>query len=117
MTTREHLRQTIRIARDFAVGLILFLAAVALIELTTQPASSFPLLAFGDMPGPGATPAYEAWSRQVWVALFAPAQETHSLSMLVLALAFATTTAFNLGLLRHLRRVYASPRPGVWRRG
>jgi hypothetical protein len=36
---------------------------------------------------------------------------------LLLSLAFATLAAINLGLWRHLRRVYASPRRRVWRRG
>jgi hypothetical protein len=36
---------------------------------------------------------------------------------LLLSLALATLAAINLGLWRHLRRVYASPRRRVWRRG
>jgi hypothetical protein len=35
----------------------------------------------------------------------------------LLSVAFAAITALNLGFLRHLRRVYASPRRSVWRRG
>jgi len=35
----------------------------------------------------------------------------------LLSLAFAAIVAFNLAFLRHLRRVYASPRRSVWRRG
>ena len=34
----------------------------------------------------------------------------------VLSLTIAGMAAFNLAFLRHLRRVYASPRRGVWRR-
>lgn len=34
-----------------------------------------------------------------------------------LAAVLAALAVFNLGLLGHLRRVYASPRRGVWRRG
>jgi hypothetical protein len=30
---------------------------------------------------------------------------------------FSAMVAFNLAFLRHLRRVYASPRQGAWRRG
>jgi hypothetical protein len=39
------------------------------------------------------------------------------LARLLLSLAFATLAALNLGFWRHLRRVYASPRRGRWRRG
>jgi hypothetical protein len=35
----------------------------------------------------------------------------------LLSLAFAALFALNLGFWRHLRRVYASPRRSVWRRG
>jgi hypothetical protein len=35
----------------------------------------------------------------------------------VLGLTFSLMFAFNLGLWSHLRRVYASPRRGGWRRG
>jgi hypothetical protein len=44
-----------------------------------------------------------------------PARERHSL--VLLSLAFALLAALNLGIWRHLRRAYASPRRGVWRRG
>ena len=37
--------------------------------------------------------------------------------LLLLSLAVAAITAFNLAFLRHLRRVYASPRRSGWRRG
>lgn len=39
------------------------------------------------------------------------------LSRFLLSLAFAALAAINLGFWRHLRRVYASPRRSVWRRG
>jgi len=35
----------------------------------------------------------------------------------LLSLAFALLAALNLAIWRHLRRAYASPRRGVWRRG
>ena len=35
----------------------------------------------------------------------------------LLSLAFALLVALNLAIWRHLRRAYASPRRGVWRRG
>ena len=38
-------------------------------------------------------------------------------AILILGLTFSLMFAFNLALWRHLRRVYASPRRGEWRRG
>lgn len=38
-------------------------------------------------------------------------------AQLLLSLALAAIVAFNLAFWRHLRRVYASPRRNVWRRG
>ena len=38
-------------------------------------------------------------------------------SLGLLSLAFALLVALNLAIWRHLRRAYASPRRGVWRRG
>ncbi|MFM9942353.1 MAG: hypothetical protein ACKVP7_22955 [Hyphomicrobiaceae bacterium] len=38
-------------------------------------------------------------------------------AMIVLGLTFTLIFAFNLAFWRHLRRVYASPRRGEWRRG
>jgi hypothetical protein len=41
---------------------------------------------------------------------------SHGRTFLGLSLAIAGLGAFNLAFVRHLRRVYASPRRGVWRR-
>ena len=40
----------------------------------------------------------------------------HGKVFFLLSLAVASITACNLAFLRHLRRAYASPRRGVWRR-
>jgi hypothetical protein len=45
------------------------------------------------------------------------AQTRPEQARLLLSVAFAAIIAFNLGFWRHLRRVYASPRRSVWRRG
>jgi hypothetical protein len=45
------------------------------------------------------------------------AQTRPDQARLLLSVAFAAIVAFNLGFWRHLRRVYASPRRSVWRRG
>jgi hypothetical protein len=38
-------------------------------------------------------------------------------ALFILSVAFAAIVALNLAFWRHLRRVYASPRRSVWRRG
>jgi hypothetical protein len=45
------------------------------------------------------------------------AQTSPEQARMLLSLAFAALAAINLGFWRHLRRVYASPRRSVWRRG
>jgi hypothetical protein len=45
------------------------------------------------------------------------AQSSPEQARLLLSIAFAALAALNLGFWRHLRRVYASPRRSVWRRG
>ena len=51
----------------------------------------------------------------IWlVSLGTPAH--HGRTFVFLSLTVAATAALNLAFLRHLRRVYASQRRGVWRR-
>jgi hypothetical protein len=45
------------------------------------------------------------------------AQTSREQALALLSVAFAALAALNLGFWRHLRRVYASPRRSVWRRG
>ena len=49
--------------------------------------------------------------------IFHKAQTNPEHARLLLSLAVAALAAINLGFWRHLRRVYASPRRSVWRRG
>jgi len=46
-----------------------------------------------------------------------PAGATDVATYLLLSLNVAALTALNLAFWRHLRRAYASPRRGTWRRG
>jgi hypothetical protein len=46
-----------------------------------------------------------------------PTPPSQRQSLGLLGLAFALLAALNLAIWRHLRRAYASPRRGVWRRG
>jgi len=45
------------------------------------------------------------------------AQTSPGQARVLLSVAFAMIAAINLGFWRHLRRVYASPRRSMWRRG
>jgi hypothetical protein len=40
----------------------------------------------------------------------------HGVTFILFSLTVATITALDLAFWRHLRRVYASPRRGMWRR-
>jgi hypothetical protein len=51
-----------------------------------------------------------------WGLSFA-ASASHGRLFVALSLVVAGVAAINLAFLRHLRRAYASPRRGVWRRG
>jgi len=50
-----------------------------------------------------------------WALAFATST-SHGKLFALLSVIVAGMTTFNLAFLRHLRRVYASPRRGVWRR-
>ena len=60
-----------------------------------------------------------AWGHAAKVELrvLRESREDHTRMLILLSLAFAGLAASNLAFLRHLRRVYASPRRSVWRRG
>jgi hypothetical protein len=49
-------------------------------------------------------------------AISLAAAASHGRTIFLLSLTVAGMAAFNLAFLRHLRRAYASPRRGVWRR-
>jgi len=51
----------------------------------------------------------------IWAIALATAA-SHGKAFFVLSLTLAGMATLNLAFLRHLRRVYASPRRGVWRR-
>jgi uncharacterized membrane protein len=52
----------------------------------------------------------------IWlISLGTPAH--HGRTFVFLSLTVAAMAALDLAFLRHLRRVYASPRRSVWRRG
>ena len=59
-----------------------------------------------------------AWGHgaQTELRVLRESREDRTRTLILLSLTFAGLAALNLAFLRHLRRVYASPRRGVWRR-
>lgn len=108
-----------RLATDFALAFILFWAVALSLSAghTRAYAVSLPELAKEALEPAASvtTPASfraDQPSQAVHKALTRPEQ-----ARLLLSVAIAAIIAINLGFWRHLRRVYASPRRSVWRRG
>jgi len=102
---------------DFALALSLFWFLAFALSSHDGKAHAVPLYAPNSMPQ--AAPervnqptllAYEPRANHQGLA-----SERQSLGLL--SLAFALLAALNAAIWRHLRRAYASPRRGVWRRG
>jgi hypothetical protein len=107
---------------DFALAFILFwavalsfsagdnrayavsLPALAKEAIQSDSAMSRPASLRGDRPSPAGQSIHKA-------------QTSPEQAFVLLSVAFAALAALNLGFWRHLRRVYASPRRSVWRRG
>jgi hypothetical protein len=97
-------RRLFAFVKDFVTGLAAF-AGIALACGTRLSVSE---------PDEPLTFSASAWAAAEPAGLAA----AHPLmSLAILGLVFATIAALNLGFLRHLRRAYASPRTGAWRRG
>ena len=102
-----------RAAIDFALALTLFWLLTFALSTHDGKAHAVPLYV------PSASP--ERVNRLTLLA-FEPHAAHPGLpsdwqSLALLSLAFALLAALNLAIWRHLRRAYASPRRGVWRRG
>jgi hypothetical protein len=107
-----------RMVRDFVVGMALFGLIVAATSSFAKD-SSHPTLFSGAalanhyvIPMDGTLLVHANYTPSTRVSR-APGQ---SQSLIILGLVFSSMVAFNLAFLRHLRRVYASPRQGAWRR-
>jgi hypothetical protein len=109
--------------RDFLIGLLLFGAILSVTTLSPFSNASDPSVFSGAaLAGQFTMPAD---AQGLIAAEFKPSftstrmlrtpEQTQGL--LILGLVFSTMVALNLAFLRHLRRVYASPRQGAWRRG
>ena len=110
--------------RDLALGLALFIGLVAALGAppmgpdTAGFALTDPLIA--QAVALGSPPGIEAQNAALSAMVRSPALVRASLQppmLAILGVSFAVMFAFNLAILRHLRRVYASPRRRGWRRG
>lgn len=121
-----------RIAFDAAIGLALFTGFVFAAGIDSQ---HFSAPQFADLlstsayasqfaPGGDHQSSLTSAASMVQAALPVPPSGTDTVfqrtgpqtALVLLAGVFMAATAFNLWFFRHLRRVYASPRRGAWRR-
>lgn len=115
-------RELRRVLTDLALALALFWAVALAVSGDHTRAHAVPLPVIGvealhpyaAASSPAVTRAGE--SRHAASSL-RKAEASRDLALVLLSLAFAAIAACNLAFWRHLRRVYASPRRSVWRRG
>ena len=104
--------------RDFALAFVLFWGASLYLGAAHSPAHASllpPKPALQQVP---AAPAGYRFDQRPQTELREHrAVASPQRSRLLLSVALAAIAAINLGFWRHLRRVYASPRRGVWGRG
>ena len=117
----DKVRSVRRGIADFCLALFLFWGAALAVNGSDIRAHAVPLLPAKQaiVPG-GSVPAgtiVRASSPDEVFYDFGTAPASRPLDLLLLSFAFAALLAGNLAFWRHLRRVYASPRRSVWRRG
>jgi hypothetical protein len=105
---------------DFALALGLFWIAVFAFSGSHNRAHAVALptpeaiRSGGQTNSPALSWRHQASSSQIHALREVRAVRTRTLALL--GITFASLAALNLAFWRHLRRVYASPRRGVWRR-
>jgi hypothetical protein len=108
-----------RLGTDFALAFILFWAIALSLSAGHTPAHAVYLPVHTKdaiLPDSAASRLATFRADQSSQAIH-KAQTRPEQARLLLSVAVAAIIAFNLGFWRHLRRVYASPRRSVWRRG
>ncbi len=127
------LRFVLRTAADVLVGLVLFVAfAVAVAALESHSSATHRLggilavsssagdllkLSLDDSPLIAAAVVATAVPVPQSAAVSGLRNTPRDTAYVLLAGIFSALVAFNLAFFRHLRREYASPRRGAWRRG
>ena len=103
----------VRVARDFLLTLVMFVGIAVLIGV--EPSSAVPAIKFqmvlADQIGLVSLPMQQDFVASSGLRGVSP------INLALLALGISLLSAFNLAILRYLRRVYASPRRGGGRRG
>jgi hypothetical protein len=104
-------------AIDFALALMLFWLLIFAFSTHDGKAHAVPLYANpqGMQAAPDRVNRLALLSFETRASRATPPNADQALGLL--SLAFALLAALNLAIWRHLRRAYASPRRGVWRRG
>jgi hypothetical protein len=105
-----------RAAIDFALALAFFWLLAFAVGSPGGKAHAVPLYAPQELPQLAPDSAHHLTVLS-FEARGSRAGLAHRQSLGLLSLAFALLAALNLAIWRHLRRAYASPRRGVWRRG
>ena len=108
-----------RLGTDFALAFVLFWAVALFWGVGQDQAYAVYLPAVAkETTAPDSTLSRPASHRTDQADQFVHKGQTRpEQARLLLSIAFAAIIAINLGFWRHLRRVYASPRRSVWRRG
>jgi hypothetical protein len=111
-----------RVVGDFLLALALFWAVALGVSNSDHRAHAVPLPAISQDARSPDTPALSRTSAHLahpGPTASAPrwGETSREQALALLSLAFAAIAALNLAFWRHLRRVYASPRRSVWRRG
>jgi hypothetical protein len=110
-----------RMVRDFLIGLMLFCGIVGVTTCASLSNTSFFSGAAEagqyTMPSDAMTLVASDFKPNFTPLTRIARSTEQTQGLLILGLVFSAMVAFNLAFLRHLRRVYASPRQGAWRRG
>jgi hypothetical protein len=122
------LKRVHKLARDFVCSLVVFSALFVVMSPSGHRNATIPIVSlFGGSMATAADYRLETVERATGGPRGAAVHRTFIAKPLsatnmplistILALVFSSIMAFNLALLRHLRRVNASSRRGVWREG
>ena len=109
-------RERRRVMADFVLALLLFWGVAFMVSSGDMRAHAVPLSVLEQ----AIDRDYDSTVRPRLGAAFAldrAPPHDRAADLAFLSLAFAALVAGNLAFWRHLRRVYASPRRNVWRRG